>query len=110
MRVRAGLSDDLLAGHQTWDRTIPSFDKSYGNEKLTKPHQYKYESWTTQNGTTHTGPNYYDSRTFPNQTNKSSWKKPANGLRVVSPPVFKPMVKANFNNMNTVYKRQFGNV
>ena len=51
MRAKTGISDDMLEGHSALNVTIPSFKKSYGNEKMTYPHQYAKESWTTQYGT-----------------------------------------------------------
>lgn len=102
------MSDDMLEGHQSFDVTIPSFNKSYGNEKMIYPHQYAKESWTTQNGTTHTGPKYSDSRRFPNQTFTSGWTKPSYPSRAYNPyPTFTPMVKRNLNHKDTVYKREY---
>lgn len=61
------MSEDLIEGHTSFDKTIPSFMKSYGNEKMTLPAKYNYESWTSQYGTKFTGPTQTEARRFPNR-------------------------------------------
>jgi hypothetical protein len=99
------MTEDMLEGHTALDVTIPSFNKSYGNEKMTYPHKYTKESWTTQYGTKFIGSKYSDSRVFPNQTSGTQWRKPSNPYSEPPYPVFKPMTKRNQNHLDTVYKR-----